>query len=153
VLGAAVAIASAGTAGAADATSVRLTNVEQSFVQAVNITRARHSLPPLRLSMTLTRAARTHSFDMVRRRYFAHGDLRRRLWRFGVRTGRVGEDLGWTVDDPAATRRVVAMWLASPEHRYVLLLRTFKRVGVGIAHGPFKGQPETIVVTMDFQGG
>ena len=153
VLGAVAAFTGAGTADAADAAGVKLTNEEQSFVQAVNVTRARHALPPLRLAATLTRAARAHSVDMIRRRYFAHGDFRSRLWRFGVRTGRVGEDLGWSIDDGAATQRVVAMWLASPKHRYVLLLPAFRRIGVGVADGPFEGRPDTVVVTADFQGG
>ncbi len=154
-LGTAAAITAAGTAhaAAADAAGVQLTNQEQSFVQAVNATRARYSLPALRVATTLTRAARAHSVDMIRRRYFAHGDFRNRLWRFGVRTGRVGEDLGWSIDDEAAIQRVVAMWLASPKHRYVLLLPGFRRIGVGVAEGPFKDQPDTVVVTADFQGG
>ena len=146
VLGAVAAFTGAGTADAADAAGVKLTNEEQSFVQAVNVTRARHALPPLRLAATLTRAARAHSVDMIRRRYFAHGDFRSRLWRFG-------EDLGWSIDDGAATQRVVAMWLASPKHRYVLLLPAFRRIGVGVADGPFEGRPDTVVVTADFQGG
>src|SRR6266536_2102971 len=106
-LGTAAAITAAGTAhaAAADAAGVQLTNQEQSFVQAVNATRARYSLPALRVATTLTRAARAHSVDMIRRRYFAHGDFRNRLWRFGVRTGRVGEDLGWSIDDETALYR------------------------------------------------
>ena len=75
------------------------------------------------------------------------------MWRFGVRTGRVGEDLGWSVDDAQSTRRVIAMWLASAKHRYVLLLPAFRRFGVGVAEGPFKEQPDAVVVTADFQGG
>jgi uncharacterized protein YkwD len=153
LLGAAAAATAAGQADAADTAGVKLTSEEQSFVKAVNATRARFSLPPLRVAAALTRAARAHSLDMIRRRYFAHGDFRSRLWRFGIRTGRVGEDLGWSIDDGAATQRVVAMWLASPKHRYVLLLPAFRRIGVGVAEGPFKGQPDTVVVTADFQGG
>jgi uncharacterized protein YkwD len=154
VLGTAAAITSAGTADAtdADAAGVHLTNEEQSFVQAVNATRAQYKLPALRVSTTLTRAARAHSVDMIRRRYFAHGDFRNRLLRFGVRTGRIGEDLGWSIDDEAAIQRVVAMWLASPRHRYVLLLPSFRRLGIGVAEGPFKDHPDTVVVTADFQG-
>jgi len=148
-------VTAAGTADAtdADAAGFKLTNEEQSFVQAVNATRARYSLPAVRVAVTLTRAARAHSIDMIRRRYFAHGDFRGRLLRFGVTTGRVGEDLGWSIDDEAAIQRVVAMWLASPKHRYVLLLPAFRRLGVGVAEGPLKDQPDSIVVTADFQGG
>jgi uncharacterized protein YkwD len=152
-VGAAVALAAAGTTGSAVAAGFEATAEERSFVQAVNAVRASYKLSPLALTRTLTRAARAHSTDMIRRRYFAHGDFRDRLRRFGVRTGRVGEDLGWTIDDGAAARRVVSLWLASPRHRYVLLTPIFRRIGVGVAHGPFKGHDDAVVVTADFQGG
>jgi uncharacterized protein YkwD len=147
-----VALAAAATAGSANDSGVTPTAEEQLFVQAVNAVRGRHSLPPVRLEAALTRAARAHSTDMIRRRYFAHGDFRGRLSRFGAR-GWIGENLGWSIRDRAATKRVVSLWLASPEHRDVLLLPGFRRIGVGVAAGPFKGHSDTVVVTADFEGG
>jgi len=89
---------------------------------------------------------------MVTRGYFAHGDFGRRIRRFCAGGRTVGEDLGWSVDDGAATRRIVGMWLASPSHRAVLLRRGFRLVGLGVARGPFKGGSACVVVTADFAG-
>lgn len=142
-----------GTAAApAAAQPVRPTPVEASVLHAINATRARHSVPRLRLEGTLQRAARAHAFDMVRRRYFAHGSFRERLARFGARGPIVGENLGWSTIDGAQLRRLIGLWLASPRHRAIMLRRGFDQVGVGVAHGPFMGWRHTIVVTVDFQG-
>jgi uncharacterized protein YkwD len=44
------------------------------------------------------------------------------------------------------------MWLASPGHRANLLKPSYRRIGLGIARGPFQGQPAASVVTADFGG-
>jgi uncharacterized protein YkwD len=89
---------------------------------------------------------------MVTRGYFAHGDFARRIRRFGAGGLTVGEDLGWSVDDGAATRRIVGMWLASPSHRAVLLRRDFRLIGLGVVRGPFEGRSSCVVATADFAG-
>jgi uncharacterized protein YkwD len=137
---------------AADAASLRMTAKEQSLFRAVNAVRARYSLPDLRPDAHIQRAARSHSVDMVTRGYFAHGDFGRRIRRFDPGQWTVGENLAWSVDDGAATRRIVGMWLASPPHRTVLLRRGFRFLGVGVARGPFKGRSPCVVVTADFAG-
>jgi uncharacterized protein YkwD len=136
----------------ASAASLRMTAQEESLFRAVNAARARHSLPWVRPDTELQRAARSHSADMVKRGYFAHGDFGRRIRRFGAEQPKVGETLGWSVDDGAATRRIVSMWLASPSHRAVLLRRGFRLLGLGVARGPFKGRSHCLVVTADFAG-
>jgi uncharacterized protein YkwD len=89
---------------------------------------------------------------MVRTGLFHHGPFARRLVRFGAGGPIFGEDLGWTVDDPAAMRRIVGWWLQSPRHRTVLLRPGFRRIGIGVERGPFRGRPRCIVVTADFEG-
>jgi uncharacterized protein YkwD len=147
----AAAVLSAAAAPAA-ARPVPLSATEAWFVHAVNAARVRHSLPPLQLDARLQGAARAHSVDMIRRRYFAHGDFVRRLLRSGARGPVVGENLGWSKADGSELQRLMRFWLGSRKHRAVMLRRGFDRVGIGVARGLFKGWAHTIVVTADFEG-
>jgi uncharacterized protein YkwD len=119
---------------------------ELAVVRVMNTFRTTNGVPPLRIGPALTRAARSHSVDMVRRGYFDHGPFVQRLRRFGVRAPYVGENLasGTTPLSPGA---IVQMWIASPPHRQNLLDRGFRRIGVGVAGG------STRFVTADFAGG
>ena len=113
-----------------------------AVVCLVNADRARHGLGALRRDSDLRRAARRHSRNMVRRRFFSHVTpsgvrLRARLRRSGYIRGKqarhVGEALACgTRSTPAA---IVAGWIASPTHHRILLGRDFRDVGVGVAAG------------------
>jgi uncharacterized protein YkwD len=154
---AALFLATAAAAGAtgvarAAANGVALTATERSFLVSVNAVRAQHFRAPVGVEPSLVRAARAHSAAMVRSGVLSHGDFLRRLVSFGAHGPVVGENLGWTVDDPSATRRIVTWWLGSPRHRAVLLRAGFRQVGIGVARGPFGGWPRCIVVTTDFEG-
>jgi uncharacterized protein YkwD len=127
-----------------------LTPREATLLNRINAARAAHGLGPLAIDPHLERAARSHSVDMLRRDYFAHGDFARRLERFGVRGPVVGEDLAWHVGRLSAAT-TVAMWLASPPHRANLLRPGFRRVGLATPIGSFGGRRAT-VVTADFAG-
>jgi len=132
--------------------AVALTPTERSFLVAINGVRAQHLRAPATVEPSLVRAARAHSAAMLRTGVLAHGDFRRRLVGFGAHGPIVGENLGWTVVDASATRRVVSWWLRSPRHRAVLLRPGFRKIGIGVARGPFEGWPRCIVVTTDFEG-
>jgi uncharacterized protein YkwD len=118
---------------------------EFAIVRAMNGVRAANGRPPLRIGRALTRAARAHSIDMARRRYFEHGAFVQRLRRFGVRAPYVGENLAYGTGALGAAA-IVQMWIASPPHRQNLLDRGFQRVGVGVASGSSR------LVTADFAG-
>src|SRR5262249_60717122 len=47
----------------------------RAIVAAINAVRAANLLPGLRVDLRLARAANAHSLDMLRRAYFAHGNL------------------------------------------------------------------------------
>jgi uncharacterized protein YkwD len=124
-------------------------STEASFLQAVNATRAAHGLRPLRLDVRLRSAARSHSADMLRGNYFAHGDFAGRMAAFHI-GGFAGENLAWGTGSYGTPGSVMNMWLNSPEHRANLLRRAFTRIGIGLARGPFLGNGGATIVTADF---
>ncbi len=147
-----LALASEASAGANGITPPPLASVgatatprEQAVVRAMNVVRAQHGVPPLRVGRALTRAARAHSVDMARRNYFDHGAFVQRLRRFGVRAPYVGENLAYG-SGALGAMAVVQMWIASPPHRRNLLDRKFRRIGVGVAGSGTK------MITADFAG-
>ena len=127
-----------------------LTSPESSLLNTMNAVRQSRGLAPLRVDFRLVRAARSHSADMMRRQYFAHGSVGHRVARAGARGPVFGEDLAWA--SGLTAQWVVDHWLASPSHRAVLLRPGFRRVGIGISFGTFNGQGDAGVVTADFAG-
>lgn len=115
----------------------------------LNRVRARAGLRPLRLSPKLSRAARRHSRDMVRHRYFSHNSRNgRSAFDRMLRTGYVprnaswalGENIGWGSGNRAGPAALVRMWMHSPGHRANILNGRFRHIGIGIALGtPARG--------------
>jgi uncharacterized protein YkwD len=132
--------------------ALALTHQERSLVALINDVRHQSGVRSLAYDSTLDRAASAHTLDMLHRHYFAHGDFVHRLLSFGVVGHRVGENLAWGHGAYSDPRLIVRAWLASPEHRLVLLDRRYQRVGVGAATGPFAGWAEATVFTADFAG-
>jgi uncharacterized protein YkwD len=123
-----------------------------SLLQAVNQTRLAHGLRPLRLDVRLIRAARSHSFEMLRGNYFAHGDFHGRMVAFHVLGPQAGENLAWGNGAYASPATIISEWLASPEHRANLLHAGWTRIGIGITTGTFLGNGRSSIVTADFAG-
>jgi uncharacterized protein YkwD len=105
-------------------------------------------------------AARRHAADMVARHYFAHTSLggttfvdRIRRTGYLPSSGRwaAGEILAWASGDQATPRGIVESWMASPEHRRILMDPTFSEVGVGLTFGaPQAGLTPALTVDADF---
>lgn len=76
--------------------------------------------------------------------------MRDRILRFLPKESRfpIGENITW--DHPAAItpERVVAKWMASPEHRSNILRPQFRRIGVGF----IKGSATPAVCVQTFSG-
>ena len=134
------------------AAEARLTRSEASLLAAINEVRAAHRLAPLRIDRRLSRIARAHSLDMLRRDYFAHGAFAARMARSGARGPFFGENLAWGSGSFGTAPSIVRAWLNSPGHRANLLRPGFRRVGLGAPIGRFGGIPNARVVTADFAG-
>jgi uncharacterized protein YkwD len=132
------------------ASSLRQTAQENAFLAAMNDVRAEHNLPPLSVDLRLVQSSRAHSAELVRTNTFEHGPFWQRIESFGVRSGTLGETLGWASPVGTARDRVIRMWLESPPHRAILLGHGYREVGIGISTGPFHGWPHALVVTADY---
>jgi uncharacterized protein YkwD len=117
----------------------------------MNAIRARHGLRPLRSDARLARASRAHVLDLLARNVFEHGDVFGRLRRSGAPGPLFGENLamGPSSDGP---RQFVRMWMNSPPHRRNLLRPGWRRVGIGLAVGPFSGMASAEIVAAAFAG-
>jgi uncharacterized protein YkwD len=110
----------------------------------LNSQRERYGLSALKLNKRLSKAARRHARDMVRRDYFAHDTLgggtfvdriRRTGYLRGARRWSVGENLAWGTNSRSAPRAITTMWMNSPGHRANILSASFREVGIGLALG------------------
>jgi uncharacterized protein YkwD len=110
----------------------------------LNRIRARAGLPPLRLNRRLTRAARGHSREMVRRRYFGHASARgaspfQRMFAVHYVPRRaswsLAENIAWGGGSLAQPFAIVRAWMHSAPHRANILSRRYRDVGIGIAPG------------------
>ena len=132
----------------------RMDDRERAIVRAINRRRTRHSLPEVRSSRRLARAADFHSWEMLDADYFAHES--RDGSPFDVRVRRyvsyraIGETLAMVGGcGKGSARRIVRMWMNSPGHRAILLSSRFRRVGLGRRTGDLAGN-HACVVTADF---
>jgi uncharacterized protein YkwD len=152
-----LAIVLAGTVGAGTAAAQTLTP-RAALRVAINAVRVKYGLGPVRGSAQLRAVALRHSDDMIIRDYFAHtspsgqtvGD---RITRSGFVTGYSwfgGETLAWGTGTLAGPVRTVTAWMASPEHRAILLSPRFTRIGIGRACGRFLGHVGACVWTADW---
>lgn len=116
---------------------------EQQVVELVNDARADESLPPLKRSDPLERAARYHAVDLGQDDYFSHDTFDRSggeldficdTWqRIAAYTpGANAENIAAGYTTP---QEVVQAWLSSPGHKYNILNTTSRELGVGYYEG------------------
>ncbi len=120
-----------------------------------NETRADYGLEPLCINPVLTRAARSHSREMVEKDYFSHRSddgegVGARLRRFGYDWSVCGENLAGGHGNPGEPDSVFELWTNSTHHRANILDRRFRQVGVGTYTGIYKGIEEYTMYTVDF---
>jgi uncharacterized protein YkwD len=139
---------------------VSLTPLESGVLVDINAFRRAHHLQALRLSVSLSDAAREHTVQMAQDGYFAHTSADgsafwRRIQSFYPSSTwgywSVGENLLWSSPD-VTPERALELWLASPEHRANLMTARWREIGVAAVHttaapGVYDGLDVTIVTT------
>jgi uncharacterized protein YkwD len=129
------------------------TPVEADVVRRINQVRIRHKLTPLLLSAPLRSAARYHSSDMQAKHYFAHQRVGETFaQRFALYTPSrcIAENIAWGTGSFGQASGIVSLWMASPEHRHIILLPWLRQIGVGVAVGRFFGAAAASITTADF---
>lgn len=129
------------------AAETALARSESGVLVDLNRQRAARGLAPLKLDPALRNVARKWSDAMLRSGNFTHGNWDHRIESAVGTRNLIAEDLGLT--SPGVTG-VVKAWMNSPPHRRNILLKDARRVGVGVALGTYKGQPNTALITADF---
>jgi len=154
---------SATPAQTASATATRAsTALERSVAAEINVVRRGHGRSRLALSALLQRAGEEHARNLAEAGSFTHswsdgtpfGSWIRRFYPVaGARTWSVGENLAWSAPSVTA-QQAVEMWLASPEHRRILLDKRWRQIGLGViaadrAAGVYGGQ-DVVVLAAEF---
>lgn len=128
--------------------------IETALVAEMNRVRAQRDRPPLRMSATLRRPARSQSRWLLATGQLTHdGPDGSPFWTRLVDAGYpknswMAENLAQLGGCDAATaRRTVQMWMDSPGHRANLLSPRYRWVGVGVA---VDGGCNTTLVTADY---
>ena len=127
---------------------VALKTAEKQMLDLHNQRRASQNKPRLCVHPALQKAARAHSADMIRRDYFAHGNVGQRLRRHGYNWSWYAENIIQDLKGPTpgdAFKR----WMQSSSHRSHILHSKAREVGIGYATGTFKGGTSTMW-TADF---
>jgi uncharacterized protein YkwD len=140
--------------------AVALTSLERGVLDDINAFRAANRLAPLRVSESLSEAARSHSQQMQADGYFAHNSFDGTAFWKRIRAfypashygfWSVGENLLWSSPDVDA-QHALTMWENSPEHRKNMLDPHWREIGISAVHatsalGVYNGLPVTIVTT------
>jgi uncharacterized protein YkwD len=121
----------------------------------LNQQRAAGGLAPVTADPRLARAARRFSGEMVRRRFFDHvspagSTVGQRVRKAGFSGRGIGETIAWGAGPSATPAAIVAMWMASPGHRAIIMQGRFRHVGLGVASGSPVGVAGARTVTADF---
>ena len=128
-------------------------STERVVFKLLNQIRRDHKLPQFTFSAALRSSAREHSADMLSRHYFEHNSpnetfdhrIRRHL-----DSSLVGENIAWGTGRYATPEGLVNLWMHSPTHRHIILMRSLHRIGLGVAIGTFAGSPDAAMATADF---
>lgn len=114
--------------------------LEAEMLELVNMEREKNSLKPLSFDSALTKAARLHAADMLRRGYFSHFtpegvDPFQRLHKLNIHYRYAGENLALA---PALIQAHHGL-MQSPGHKANILHPSYGRVGIGIIDGGVYG--------------
>jgi uncharacterized protein YkwD len=155
-------------AAAVSARTVQLSDAEQlenAIVGQLNAVRHAHGLRSLERSAALSRAADDHVRALALAGQFRHEWPDGRPFKVWIRAyysvarthfWSVGENLLWTSGELDALQ-AANMWLPSPPHRRILLMRSWRQIGIGVvraqgAGGVYAGA-DIYIAAADFVSG
>ena len=106
-----------------------------SVLAGVNAQRSSAGLPPLSASPSLSSAAESYALAVLELGYLSHSADGRDTWGRASAAGYagpgpVGESL-WSGTGSLGPERAVADWMASPQHRAMLLNPAYTQAGIG----------------------
>jgi uncharacterized protein YkwD len=109
--------------------------VPARMVARINLHRARHGVPPLRLDAALSHAASGHARDMADEDFFAHAGangttIGARARQAGYAWRRIAENIAAGMAEP---EDAVDDWMGSEGHRLNMLEPEYVHAGVGHA--------------------
>lgn len=119
-----------------------LDRMSGQLVQLTNLERASAGLPPVTRVEPLDRIAADYACRMIEEGFFAHHDPATgegpgaRAARVNYRYYFVGENLA---AGQTSAPEVIREWLASPEHREIILSSKWTEIGVGVRAGGVYG--------------
>ena len=129
---------------------IKLNAKEKHTLILHNKMRKKKGLRLLCVHPALTKAARAHSADMIRKDYFGHGSVGARLKRHGYNWRTYGENIAGGPGRSASPGNIFKRWMNSSGHRANILNRRFREIGIGTATGTYKGQKRYTMYTVDF---
>jgi uncharacterized protein YkwD len=130
--------------------TIQLNAKEERTLRLHNQARDRRGIRPLCVQPALTKAARSHSAAIIRKDRLWHGNVGRRLKKFGYDWLTYGENIGWGSASRGSPGSIFKGWMKSRGHRSNILNGRFREVGIGTATGIFKGTKGVTVYTVDF---
>jgi len=112
-----------------------LTALENEVVNSVNRLRVKNGLSPLKQNLTLCKAARAKSTDMIENNYFAHqsptlGSPFTMMQSFGIAFSAAGENIAY---GQISAEEVMEDWISSPGHKANIMSDIYDQIGVGAA--------------------
>lgn len=140
-----------------------MTPSEYKMFQNLNRDRVQNGIQPVAIDCDLVRAARGHSADMARFKYFDHENLKGKKphERILAKTARfrcTGENISrggtglFEYNWDNVGKKAQEGLLNSPGHRKNILDSKFTHVGIGIYRGSLKGSDTILYVTQNFGG-
>jgi|SRR5215210_2196796 len=135
---------------------IRLNAKEERILHLHNQARKSRGIRALCVHPALTKAARAHSADMIRRDYFSHNTKGKgenaceRMRRYGYRWRACGENIAWGAGSRGSPEKIFRGWMDSRVHRSNILAKKFREVGIGTATGAYKGTKGATMYTVDF---
>jgi uncharacterized protein YkwD len=120
--------------------SIAAAGAPEHMLARINSVRAHHGLRALRLSRSLENSAHRYSSHLLHSGSFGHAARIHASRRFRT----LGEILEYHRGLSPKVGATLRDWLNSPEHRSIIMSRSFTAAGAGYVRGHFHGRRATL---------